>query len=198
MPGEVERALASCLALAQGRLFPGSRLAAGQPRYARGSLSPPSPARPIERNMSRLLSTLEDRCGDTWWLGGLEQIELASGETLVLDVAGWQKGRFPSDPRTTVNPPPADPDPALYPPEWACNRVTWFTPTEALERTSALCARAGIPWYWLIDMQSRVVSVLQLTGDAYRLQFDVPSTHRVALPPFDCLELDLAPLFQET
>jgi Uma2 family endonuclease len=51
--------------------------------------------------------------------------------------------------------------------------------------------RAGVPWYWIVDMEHRAVRVLRLAGDEYHLELVVNSTRSAILPPFESTEIDL-------
>jgi hypothetical protein len=195
--GEVERALASCSFLAQGRLVAGPRTAATHPRYEPGSLqliqAPPT----HERNLHRLFTFLRARCSDGWWIGWSEYVELNFAIAFDAGIAAWRKERFPSDPGMEINPPPMDLTPARARPDWVCDAVTHETSAEELHSKCVLYAKAEIPWYWLVNMRERRVQVWRLVNEEYQLECTASPSQRLALPPFESVELDAEPLFQD-
>jgi hypothetical protein len=192
--GEVERALAHCAFLAQGRLFPGLRLDPAHSRYQLGSLRSRSGLAPAESISSWMLSWILDRHFlRTWWLSTEEEIEIAPHESFTVDLAGWRRDRFPSDPASTSS--IAGTEPARDRPDWICDQVKPGESADARSRKQSIYQRVGVPWCWLVDVQSRVIRVQKLVGDEYHLELVADGARRVALPPFDSEEIDLGPIF---
>jgi len=52
-----------------------------------------------------------------------------------------------------------------------------------------LYARYGVPWYWIVDPEARIVEVLQLTEGIYHRIARVTGPDAVRLPPFPDLVL---------
>jgi Uma2 family endonuclease len=62
-------------------------------------------------------------------------------------------------------------------------------------RKARLYARAGVPWYWLVDLEVDRVEFLRRVGDGYELVVRADAPTAVEPPGFDELRLDLAALF---
>jgi uncharacterized membrane protein (DUF4010 family) len=52
-----------------------------------------------------------------------------------------------------------------------------------------------VPWYWLIDIANRTISVLRLTAEGFVDHQTAGDDGTAALAPFDAVVLDLAALF---
>lgn len=64
-----------------------------------------------------------------------------------------------------------------------------------LVRKARLYARAGVPWYWIVDPEIDRLEVLRLDGGEYAVaaRFDAPA--KASPPGFESAEIDLAVLF---
>jgi hypothetical protein len=129
----------------------------------------------------------------TWWLAIREEIEIAPHEVFTVDLAGWRRDRSPSDPTSTTS--IVGTEPARDRPDWICDQVTQGESADARWRKQSIYQRVGVPWYWLVDLQSRVIRVQKLVGDEYHLELVADGARRVALPPFDSEEIDLGAIF---
>jgi Uma2 family endonuclease len=89
--------------------------------------------------------------------------------------------------------PPASP--IAVPPDWVCEILS--PKTAAYDRVTkrALYARAGIPHYWLIDPEARVLDALVLRDGSWVEVgvYDDATTARIA--PFEAIELEVGRLF---
>jgi Uma2 family endonuclease len=54
---------------------------------------------------------------------------------------------------------------------------------------------AGVPWYWLVDIANRTISVLRLTSEGFVEHQTAGDEGQAALAPFDAVELELIALF---
>lgn len=63
--------------------------------------------------------------------------------------------------------------------------------TAAIDRGDKLriYARYGVPYYWIVDIDARVIDVHELADGAYRLIARAAGSRRVFLPPFPDLAL---------
>jgi Uma2 family endonuclease len=62
------------------------------------------------------------------------------------------------------------------------------------DRKMKLYAEHGVPYYWIVDPESRSIEAYTLTGTAYALGGRVTNEH-AALPPFTGLTIDPASLW---
>lgn len=54
----------------------------------------------------------------------------------------------------------------------------------------------AVPWLWLIEPLDKLIEVLQLDGDTYRVLLTAAGDDPIRLPPFDAIELELSALWQ--
>jgi Uma2 family endonuclease len=102
------------------------------------------------------------------------------------DLAGWHKERLPR---------PGAVRPIEVVPDWVCEILSPATTARDRVHKRHLYARAGVPYYWLIDPEARVVEALSLSDGAWLEigAFDEASTSRI--PPFEAIELEVGRLF---
>jgi hypothetical protein len=63
------------------------------------------------------------------------------------------------------------------------------------ERKLPIYARERVSHVWLVDPLERMVEVLRLDGDSYRLVITRGGTDRVRLEPFGAIEIELEALW---
>ena len=105
------------------------------------------------------------------------------GQVLVPDIAGWRQERLPILPDVAF---------IEISPDWICEVLS--PSTAALDRTRKMrhYARAGISHLWFLDPQPETLEVFRLDGDSWRLVTSVAGPVRIAVEPFEALEVDLA------
>jgi Uma2 family endonuclease len=143
--------------------------------------------------MGALLKSLERHFTPTWWLGGAEHIELAPRQIRCVGIAGWKRERFASNPRCVYREWSTVPSRSL--PDLVCDQVAPRTSADAQQNNQSICQRAGVPWYWVVDLRDHVVRVLRLVAEEYRLELVADGTSCVTLPPFESVEIDLKATF---
>ena len=60
------------------------------------------------------------------------------------------------------------------------------------------CARHGVSFYWLVDLEGRAIEALVLGPDGYSLAVRASGTEPLSLPPFPDLALAPASLWPAT
>jgi Uma2 family endonuclease len=104
-------------------------------------------------------------------------------QILVPDLAGWRQERMP-----------VLPDAAFIEvaPDWICEVLS--PSTVALDRTRKMFhyARADVAHLWLLDPQPETLEIFRPEGGAWRLVISVAGPVKVAVEPFEVVELDLA------
>ena len=108
------------------------------------------------------------------------------GHVLVPDLAGWRRERMPTLP-----------DVAAFElaPDWVCEVLS--KSTAALDRTEKkdIYAEAPVGHVWFVDPVVRVLEVMRLDGESYRVVASARDDARVRAEPFEAIELELALLW---
>ena len=120
-----------------------------------------------------------------WWISIEADVQLGQ-QILRPDLAGWRKERMPEL---------TDEWPTLIIPDWVCEILSPTTARYDRGTKGEVYAQAGIPWYWLVDPQERMVEVWELTGTRWTLHGCFGDDQTLALPPFDGLEFEVGQLF---
>lgn len=121
-----------------------------------------------------------------WWI--FVEVDVALGEHEIVrpDLAGWRRERLPR-PGTTR--------PIEVVPDWVCEVLSPSTSARDRVTKRALYARTGIPHYWLIDPEARVLEALALR-DGVWVEVGVYDDSAMArIAPFEAIELELGRLF---
>jgi Uma2 family endonuclease len=117
----------------------------------------------------------------------LYEPELHLGEhILVPDLGGWRRERMPETPLTAF---------FELAPDWVCEVLS--PSTRALDRGSKLrvYAEQGVRSVWLIEPLEKLLEVLELDGETFRIVQTFEGDAPVRARPFDAIELPLAALW---
>lgn len=102
------------------------------------------------------------------------------------DLAGWRTETIGN--QSLANP-------STLRPDWVCEIISTNAMTD-LVRKRALLEKHQVPYYWAIDPEERLISVLKLNANAYELYAEVEfSNEPVRLPPFEDVEFKPSALF---
>jgi Uma2 family endonuclease len=118
----------------------------------------------------------------------LDEPELHLGDDIVVpDLAGWRRERMPEvpdEPFTTIAP------------DWVCEVLS--ARTAAFDRTEKLSvyARESVRHVWFLDPDPRVLEVLRLDGETYRIVLTRSGDVVVSAEPFDAVGLDLTAVWR--
>lgn len=121
-----------------------------------------------------------------WWIFVEVDVALGPDDVVRPDLSGWRKSRLLH---------PGGMRPIDVTPDWIAEILSPSTAARDRVQKRHLYARAGIPHYWLIDPEARVVEALTLRDGAWLEAgvFDEESTARI--PPFEAIELEVGRLF---
>lgn len=123
-----------------------------------------------------------------WWIVIEPDVELATHVVLEPDVVGWRRSRVPEFPSER---------PVRIVPDWICEILSPSNRRQDLVTKADLYRRYGVPFYWTVDPEERVLQALHL--DATKGSWEVVGTwtdgHKVAIPPFEAVTLDVTRLF---
>ena len=121
-----------------------------------------------------------------WWI--LPDVDVAFGPHDVLrpDLVGWRRDRVRDFPRER---------PIPHRPDWVCEILSPSTAARDRGPKRDIYRTAGVPWYWLVDVANRTISVLRLTSEGFVDHQTAGDEGTATLAPFDAVPLELAALF---
>lgn len=122
-----------------------------------------------------------------WWLLTDVEVELAPHQVVRPDLVGWRRSRMAEVP---------DVYPVTLRPDWVCEVMAT---ADARRRDSVqkqrIYADAGVPYYWLVDMQRQTLTVLRWTERGYVEALHAGRGDAVCAEPFAAVELPVGVLF---
>jgi Uma2 family endonuclease len=121
-----------------------------------------------------------------WWLMAEVEVELAKNQVVRPDLVGWRMERMPELP---------DGFPVKLCPDWICEIVSPSDPRRDTVIKYRDYARAGVPHYWLVDLEQRTLTTLELRGEHYVVGVEADATQSVRAAPFELVEITVGPLF---
>jgi Uma2 family endonuclease len=121
-----------------------------------------------------------------WWIAIEPGVRLSTRVIVGPDLAGWRKDRLAELP---------DDWPCDIRPDWVCEVLSPSNGWYDRGPKAQAYAEAGIPWYWLVDPQQRTLEVLELHDCHWRILGCYHGDDKLALPPFDGLEIAVDELF---
>ena len=154
-----------------------------QPRPA------PSHARACSLLSARLISSFGsdfDGNGPGGWVIVFEPELHLHKDIVVPDLAGWRIERY------------ATPDEAFWtlPPDWCCEILSPATQTIDRIAKSALYAREGVGFYWLIDPVEKWIEAFELLPNSqWALVGVFAGDEGARIRPFDAIELPMPKLW---
>lgn len=121
-----------------------------------------------------------------WWIFPEVDVQLASGDVVRPDLAGWRRERLLD---------PGDIRPITVVPDWICEVLSPSNTSYDRVTKRAKYARACVAFYWLVDPAERVLEALALR-DGLWLELGVyDDTALARIAPFEAVELELGRLF---
>jgi Uma2 family endonuclease len=107
-------------------------------------------------------------------------------DILVPDLAGWRRERMPELPDAPY---------FELAPDWICEVLSPSTYAKDRGRKLPLYAREQVTHAWLVEPRARVLEVLRLDRESYRIVATYEGEASVHAGPFDAIALDLAVLW---
>lgn len=102
------------------------------------------------------------------------------------DLSGWRRERLPR---------PGSVRAIEVVPDWACDILSPSTAARDRVTKRRLYAQAGIPFYWLVDPELRVLEALALRDGTWLELGVYDDTATVRIAPFEAIELEVGRLF---
>jgi Uma2 family endonuclease len=101
-------------------------------------------------------------------------------------LSGWRRERLPR---------PGQLRPIDVVPDWVCEVLSPSTAARDRVSKRRLYARAGIPFYWLIDPEARVLEALALKDGGWVEVGVYDDSAQARIAPFETVELEVGRLF---
>ncbi len=131
--------------------------------------------------------------GTRWWLT-LEVDVYLSGEGMRPDVAGWRVDKHPAPP-LMVNV-QDHLGVIVTPPDWVCEVLSTSTASRDKGVKRKAYQRAGVEWYWLMDLLAEELRVYRCTQRSYELIETAYDGDVVRLPPFEEADFAVGPVLE--
>lgn len=121
-----------------------------------------------------------------WWIFVEVDVRFGPHDIVRPDLAGWRRERLPK---------PGKVRPIDVAPDWICEIISPSTAAIDRVKKRQLYARGGVPFYWMIDPDARVLEALTLRDQTWTEVgvYDDSAVARIA--PFDAIELEVGRLF---
>ncbi len=118
----------------------------------------------------------------------LSDVEVRLGQHLLVpDIVGWRRERMPIVPTVSV---------VELSPDWVCEVLSPTTAARDRGRKREIYAIGRVAHLWYVDPLHKLIDILTLDGNSYRMTATVEHDDRGTFPPFESLEVDLAPLWE--
>lgn len=121
-----------------------------------------------------------------WWSLPEVDVRLTRNDIVRPDVAGWRRERLPD---------PGDLRPIDVVPDWICEITSPSNARRDRVDKARLYLEAGVPFYWIVDPETRVLEALVRDGTRWVEAGRFSDGDVVRLPPFEAIELKITRLF---
>ena len=121
-----------------------------------------------------------------WWIFVEVDVALGPHDIVRPDVSGWRRVRLPR---------PGPVRPIEIAPDWICEVLSPATAARDRVHKRNLYARSGVPHYWLIDPEARVLEALALRDGTWVETGVYGDTSVARIAPFEAIELEVGRLF---
>ena len=101
----------------------------------------------------------------------------------VHDLAGWKKENYPTKPKGTR---------IVEKPDWVCEILSGNRKDD-LDTKKWVLHDHRVPYYWIVDLQAEIISVLEWSEKGYVIIADARKSEKRILAPFD-MEFDVSVL----
>ena len=113
-------------------------------------------------------------------------VELATHQVYIPDVAGWRRERLPEIPEKS---------PVRTVPDWVCELLSPSNAANDLIKKFRGYHAARVPHYWIVDPREQSLIVYRYTPEGYLLVLTAISGETIRAEPFDALEIRVGELF---
>jgi Uma2 family endonuclease len=121
-----------------------------------------------------------------WWILQEVDVRLSRHDVVRPDLVGWRRERLPE---------PAELRPIEVVPDWVCEVTSPSNARRDRVDKARLYLQAGVPYYWLVDPETRVLEALVREGGRWVEAGRFGDGDVVRVPPFEAIELKVTRLF---
>ncbi|MCG8423735.1 MAG: Uma2 family endonuclease [Proteobacteria bacterium] len=125
-----------------------------------------------------------------WWFGTEIDVQLASGQRYVPDMAGWRLDSFEASDLQVFSGIPIH-----HRPDWVCEILSPSTASRDLGTKKRNYHLSGVGHYWVLHPEKRALTVLRRTDDDYQEILKAGVGDTVHAEPFAEVKLDMRELF---
>lgn len=122
-----------------------------------------------------------------WWILAEVDVRLSPHDIVRPDLAGWRRARLGADPWDTL--------PIDVVPDWICEVLSPSNAAHDRVTKRRLYAKHHVPYYWLVDPQTRTLEALRLEGELWVETGSWGDGDVARAPPFEAIELEIGRLF---
>jgi hypothetical protein len=123
---------------------------------------------------------------DGWWIVCEIDVRFTAHDIVRPDVIGWRRSRLTS-PRVA--------QPIDVAPDWICEVLSPSSTKRDRLHKFNLYARHGVPYYWLVDPDARLLEAYALDGGQWKSIGVYDETASARIAPFAAIELPVGRLF---
>jgi Uma2 family endonuclease len=120
-----------------------------------------------------------------WWILIEPDIYLGINDIVSPDLVGWKRERVPQFPSTR---------PITALPDWVCEVLSPSNERRDRVHKADLYLRAGIPFYWIVDVAARTLEAYRSHEGAWVRLGAWTDGDNPRVAPFDAIELDVGGL----
>jgi len=124
-----------------------------------------------------------------WWILIEPDVAFGPHDIVSPDLVGWRRDRLPAFPEK---------QPIPHRPDWICEILSPRTAGRDRTIKSDLYLHAGVPHYWLVDPEARTLEAYESDDDRWLRLGAWSDGDRVAIPPFEAVEIEIGHLFPPT
>ncbi len=121
-----------------------------------------------------------------WWILIEPDVLFGDHDIVSPDFVGWRRYRLPVLP---------DEAPVAVVPNWVCEILSPSTACRDRTIKSDLYLEAGVPYYWLLDMDQRTLEAYEAQAGRWVRLGAWTDGDIVRIAPFDAIELEVGTLF---
>ncbi|MDD9966447.1 MAG: Uma2 family endonuclease [Myxococcales bacterium] len=121
-----------------------------------------------------------------WWIFVEVDVQLGVHNVVRPDLAGWRRERLPN---------PGEVRPIEAVPDWICEVLSPSTAARDRVVKRSLYAECGVPNYWLVDADARLLEAFVLQDGRWTLAGTYGEDASARIPPFEDVELEVGRLF---
>ncbi|MCG8425217.1 MAG: Uma2 family endonuclease [Proteobacteria bacterium] len=125
-----------------------------------------------------------------WWFGTEIDVQLASGQRYVPDLAGWRLESFEASDLQVFSGIPCH-----QRPDWVCEVLSPSTASRDLGTKKRNYHLAGVGHYWVLHPEKRALTVLRRIDDGYQVILQAKADDAIHAEPFGGVELDMREFF---